>query len=402
MKIAHHKIIALICFSFSLDSLLKIPLGGINIHVGLSFLVAGMGSLLIRRRFLAEFILFAKENLFLSLYVLYCILQFPLASSNSTFFFVLIFLIIPYVLYFYIYSQKDKIRYKPIFLAMLLTVLSGGIIQMAFFYILDHQITLGGVEDSYYDKGTSVDSRVRGFFLEPNWFGLFLTFCLIGYLATIRRYSLVIILLSFLIALLAYLSGNRLSNFFVLLTLMVFVFSSMSKPLLSFSTLILGSIPILFFLYSVIGLGDGGATIEDRSLSARTLTAAKVLIFIFLNFDFQDYIIGLGFSNWSEVALENSLTSRSELLESGSALRDTSESYIFLLEGGLLGCLFIFLDSLRFVLRTYKFYPEKGLTAMIASLFLFSAAFYYPIFFFMPYLIPYFLIRTFCQIERRV
>lgn len=402
MIVSHRNVIGLIAISFAFDSLLKISLGGLNLHIGLLFLVFGLFLLLCSRNLFSDFSSFVKENVYLTAFVIFSLFQFPLAENKLNFIFVYLFLVIPYFLYFYIYTQRDKINYRLLFLSMLLIVLIGGMIQGGFAFLYDHQITLGGISEDYYDKGTSVDHRIRGFFLEPNWFGLFLTFCFIGYLATLRNFSFALLFSLTVLAYMAYMSGNRLSNYFLLLGFMVFLFDFFSKRILFISVILAGSFPILFFLYSLIMLDGSGGLIDDRSLSARTLTAAKVLAFTLVNFDYFDYLIGIGFSNWSEVALENRLTSRAALLASGSALRDTSESYIFFLEGGLIGCALVIMDSVQFVKRAMVSYRRGTLLALVSSLFIISAAFYYPIFFFMPYLIPYFLIRAYYQRPERV
>jgi len=242
---------------------------------------------------------------------------------------------------------------------------------------------------------------MRGFFLEPNWFGLFLTFSLVGYVLTLKTLTRKSILLLLIVMVCSYLSGNRLSNYFVALTLFTFFFSKEAPRSVFVFVGFLGLLPVIYYLVS-LGVFTGGDinVNDDRSLSARTITASRVIDYAMTSTAWHNFIFGHGLSSWASVALDNSLTIRSERLELGGAVRDTSETYVLFIEHGVFGCVLLLLDLLIFVKKAYEENRPLVSYALISAMFLLCSVFYYPIFFFMMYLIPYFLIRTyFVRIE---
>lgn len=393
MVINKTKIAMLICILFALDSFVKLSLPGFRIHPSHLLIILSIFFIFIKKEGRVELIGFARENLILLLFFMFCIFQFIQAESLRQYLFVFSYLLIMFLTYFYFYANRKLFSMEKVFINLTIVILFGGIVQYLLHALFGYQLALGGIDSSYYLKGSSVDSRMRGFFLEPNWFGLSLTFSFIGYALTIKKISRASVLLILMVVICSLLSGNRLSNYFVFLTIIILAFARKLPYGYIVSIAILGLMPAIFFFMSLDLLG--GVEVEDRSLTARTITAARVINYASEDMTWYNLLLGHGLSSWYGVALDNHLTIRSGLLEDGKALRDTSETYVLFIEHGFLGCGLLVLDLVYFARRSFRRNRQAAPYALIATTFLFSSAFYYPIFFFMMYLIPYFLIRIF-------
>jgi hypothetical protein len=381
MSIRKSYLLIFVCVMFALDSLVKLSLPGFRIHPAHFFIIVATFFIIITPIGRTQAVDFIKENVVLVFFFSFCLLQIIQAESLRQ---------------YLLYNSRSLLSFHYVFTLLICLVLLGGGVQYLLNLVFGYHLALGGIDTAYYLKSSSVDSRMRGFFLEPNWFGLFLTFSFVGYALTIKKVSTnSVFLLFFSVMLCSYLSGNRLSNYFVILTVCIFIFGEKYPKYTFLNVIVFGLLPVIYFLISLNFFNGGDISVDDRSLSARTITASRVIDYVITNSGWFNIIFGHGLSNWSNVALENGLTIRSSSLESGAALRDTSETYVLFIEHGLLGCGLLLLDLVLFVRRAYSRNRVLASYAAITATFLLCSAFYYPIFFFMMYLAPYFLIRIY-------
>ena len=394
-------LIPFLCILFSLDSLVKLSLPALRIHPAHLLIIIFSGLLLTTPNGRFQAYSFIKDNKAISMYIALCLLQSFQAKDITQYIFVLTYPVIMMSVFYYFYTYRNSINFNKTFKTMTLIVIFGGIAQYLLNLLFGYQLALGGIDTAYYLRGTSVEGRMRGFFLEPNWFGLFLTFSFIGYALTLERIKQRDIVLFVAVMVCAYLSGNRLSNYFLVITFAVAFFSKRSPRLTLLAVFLLGLLPLVYFISSVDFFFAQTVDTDDRSLAARTITASRTVSYMISNFEWYNWLFGHGLSNWSNIALNNGLTIRSEALSTGQSLRDTSESYILMIEHGVLGCLILLIDSALFIKKSYFKGRALAPYAAIATMFLLTSTFFYPIFFFMMYLVPYLLIRIYFLVNHR-
>lgn len=396
----HRDVILIVGVLFSLDSLVKLVLPGIRIHVGHVFVLLFLaGSLFVPKVFI-ELSDFIKKNRPLVLFYVVCSLHFFMARDFSLYLFMMVYVSLMYAVYIYLFIFRRSIHYGLIFLLMLIVLIGTGFFQFFLYLCFDYQWALGGLDSGYYQRGMSIEHRMRGTFLEPNWYGLILAFSYVGFLAFHRSSSATFFIISLLVVLCAFFGGNRLTLYIILVSATVFVIGRVSRRGSFWFGVIFSLVPIVVFVFSLVGMNGVIIGEDDRSITARTLTAAKVVVFVFNEFSLFDWLFGKGLSNWTIYAQESDLTIRTWALEQGSSIRDTSESYVLFFELGMFGVGLLLIDVLLFAKVIYQKSSSKTVVSVMAPALLIVAVFYYPIFLFMMYLFPYFLLRVFFSTAR--
>src|SRR5690554_5968422 len=167
----HRDVILIIGVLFSLDSLVKLVLPGIRIHVGHLFVLLFLAGSLFVPRVLVELSAFVKVNRPLVLFYALCSLHFFMARDLSLYLFMMVYVSLMYAVYIYLFIFRRSINYGLIFLLMLLALVGTGFFQFSLYFFFDYQWALGGLDSGYYQRGMSIEHRMRGAFLEPNWYG---------------------------------------------------------------------------------------------------------------------------------------------------------------------------------------------------------------------------------------
>ena len=393
MKIS--KIVTLAIILFSLDSLIKINFDDFRIHIShILLLGVVLISIASKKKWISEY---AQNNKTIIFILIYLLIHVFFAKDLKTYLVVLSYFILAIVMHIAIFTYANKIDFSYFFRTSLFILISTGLAQYTLQSAFNFQISLGGLSDDYYTNGGSIADRMRGFFLEPNWYGLYLAASLIGYLITARttRKHLYLIGLSVICL---YLSGNRLTLYFSLISIAVFYYEKNVHKVPKFILMCACIPPMALLVILTFSNSFSQAVGEDRSASARSVTAVKTATYIQSNFSLPSIFLGNGLSTWGEVSFQEDLSSRSSAERSKTA-RDTSESYVVVFELGLIG-VFLFLLDFYATANLASRRPESS-QIIIMTMLVFSAAFYYPTFYFMMYLAPYFAARTYCTLRSK-
>lgn len=382
MKISTSKslylVIALLCF----DSLLKVRLGPFYIQAGI--LLA-----------LTLFILRSAENginivrnsirydyplLLASIYIL---LHFALALDFKVYLTILSYFIIFTFLYTYLSTLSKGIDWgRCSRFAIVILLLTGGF-QYFLINVLGIQLELRSVSSEYYAGNGDLAFRMRGFFLEPNWFGLVLFSWTYLFIRSTEKFSKLDRLLILLVALAMYLSGNRL---IYLLSLVIFLVSFIRDDMFLIKRwLPISSFIIAFFAFVYLSIEWDGT--GDRSAIARLYTAANIFR-IWLDSDIFIKIFGFGFSNWGYYSNLLEFSWSNYLFDQSLTRRDNSELYVVVFEMGLFGLAIIVLDLVCVGIKS------KNILDSMFILSFYIAAFFYPIYSFLMYLFPLMVVRS--------
>ena len=391
MKISKIVIIAIILFS--LDSLIKINFDDFRIHIShLLIILAVVASLASSKKWATNY---ARNNKTIVYLLVYLLLHAFFSSDLKTYLIVLSYFILAVMTHVAIFTYANKINFSYFFRISLIVLIITGLAQYLLHNIANYQLVLGGLSEDYYSDGGSIADRMRGFFLEPNWYGLYLAACLIGYMITATQPRKTLYLLVFSIICL-YLSGNRLTLYFSLLSIFVYFYEKNVHRVPKITLLIACLAPMGFLIALTFSSALSESVGEDRSASARSFTALKTATYIQNNFSIPSLLFGNGLSTWGEVSFQENLSARATAEKSKTA-RDTSESYVVLFELGIIGVI-LFLMDFRATWNLAARRPESS-QIIIMTMLVLNAAFYYPIFYFMMYLAPYFAARTYCTLR---
>lgn len=387
-------IILLIILTFSLDSGLKLIIGNIRIHLGILtiLLLSILAALIAPKKILLtlvndKLIVFAIG--FLSLHALF-------SRDIGNFLFLSSYFAISIALYLFIsINIKNIDPFETAKLSIFLILLTGAI-QYFLSNILNYQLIFGGIDISYYMANPQFEKRMRGFFLEPNWFGLALLLwsCVLIYQPHNNKEKSTAIKILALSLAAQYLTGNRITLILQLhLLLSVFVKTRHIKiRALIFNPIILSTISgLIFFTANYL---FGIAAIEsDRSAIARIATLSNVLQF-FARHDYSGIFAGYGFSNWGAYSNEYLLSFSNYLGEQELSRRDNSEIYVVLFETGIIGLLLFFLDLKRGWGIEKRKRPNTLPTYSLALSYFFVCSLFYPTYTFAMYCIPLIILRS--------
>ncbi|MDA8789614.1 hypothetical protein N9N07_01675 [Pseudomonadales bacterium] len=368
----------------SFDSLLKIDLGALYLQLGLFFVIifyALRFSLQSSTRSSAVRLICQDRSLIL--FISLALVHIAVAIEISIFIKLYSYIIIFTILYLYVGAVNlSQINLNIISKIALVVISSAGIIQMSLLSMGDYQIQLRGVTEFYYQKNGDMAVRMRGLFLEPNWFGLVVFGWLYIFIRSVKKFfvsDFLVIILSLICLLL---SANRLIFFFISLLVFSYVFKPVTNFLknnLILLILFLASLLFIFFTFS-------GGIEGDRSASARFFSAFNVLNYM-ADAPIFNLIFGHGFSNWGWYSNEYSLSVSNYMADQDLTRRDNSEIYVVFFEMGLVGLLY-FAYELKFLSMKKGDNLDK---VYIACFYL--ASLFYPIFTFLIYLPMLFIVR---------
>lgn len=391
MEIKKINVLFFIFLMFGLDSLVKIPLAGVQMHVGLWFFVF-LGfyyslacSLSFSKFFLANIAFFS--------YVLVSLLSIFFSFSVGVF-----FKLFSYIVFFVFFSMavwrlEGRVDAGKLFFYLTCLLIFCGWFQFLLYKFFGYQLSFSSLDATYYQMGGSIEGRMRGFFLEPNWFGLFLYLsfccCLIWSRISPKKVLFVVIM----VGLSLFLSGNRIILFLYFLFLGALYGSCFLSRRVVFSV-VLFVFSVLFGLL-VLAYFDAELAAVDRSFSARAISFQRVLNY-FNDFGWGEIFFGFGLSNWGWYSNEYSLGVLNFMNDQNLTSRDTAELHVILFEQGIAGLIILGVDSFVYVRRCWNNCRSDkemiGCSVVVMSVPLISLV--YPLFTFMPYLLPYIFIRT--------
>ncbi|VVN55698.1 hypothetical protein PS685_01964 [Pseudomonas fluorescens] len=373
----------LLCF----DSLLKVEISGFFAQAGtITLMLTAMITLLMRPSKALEVIRRDKSGLLIfAVLLLHAILALDLKNYLVT----LTYFVIPYIFFITVKLNYKDSTWEKASVICLWTLILTGVFQYITANFLGLQITFGNLTSDYYT--TKFGLRMRGFFLEPNWYGVmllqWLALCLHFNLKSSKPVPWLLILLSLTCLML---SDNRLTLLLSLILITIYLlsrggfklqFSALSPKLLATSA------AIIFILMSAPNLRQ--MTDEDRSISARTVAMSSTLSFMGNNASISEWLRGYGFSNWGYYSNLYLLTPSNYLGEQSLTRRDNSEIYVTLFEMGITGLLLVLYEILRTKPRS-----KKNNIAYFIICSTFVCGLFYPIYTFFLYMLPFLVARS--------
>lgn len=378
MKVRIVTATTLVYVSFAFDSLLKIGVG-FQAHLGLLaaiFLAVAISIQHPKLVFRAQ----AGISSFL-IFVFYCFFV-GVYFSQPGFIIIFTYLFLGFVVLFYCNFSYFFLRHRAVYFFQVFMLLTG-FIQYGVYKTTGYQIAF--IDSSHYEKGYSVTHRLRGFFLEPNWYAVafaFNTLLLAGndIVGFFRRYP-VLAGLSFLAFVL---NGSMapVGMMFIIYFYPIFrrnVFKGMVAGLIMLVLLV----GVLLYRGSLSG-GDGYSVYFNYA--SRLLPFLRTIEYL-LDSGWQTLVFGNGLGSWGTLAIENRLSVL--VYEKDPAVRDGSEVPVLLFELGLLGCLLLTVE----LVRTF-FAAKKSDIHVRGAVILFAVCLvFYPTLKFWMYMPYYFYLR---------
>jgi len=378
LSVKKRTIIFLIYISFALDSFLKLDFD-IQIHLGLFLILIANGFFFIKKPF--SIFSSIRADFIFPFFLFYCVLSgFFISDSfylgNTIYMFIALNVLVFCALTFKYWDDNFFYWFQ---ILMLLT----GFIQYFIYKFAGVQIAF--IDSSHYEKLSSVAHRLRGFYIEPNWFAIsltFNTFLLFGRspMAFAKKTPIV----TFFTVMAMILNGTLTTLLILVLVYTIPLFKK--NPFRALLLLVLiGSVFIGAVSFrSAINVKEADKSVVN--LSSRITPFLRVIEYQIDNSRFNQ-LFGNGFGSWGTLAVENRLSAL--VHEQDPAVRDGSEVPVILFELGFVGVMLIFFDNLRVYLRidSNDFHLRGAIILFCACLFL------YPTFKFWMYMPYYFYIR---------
>ena len=374
MQVRVHQVVPIVYCSFAFDSLLKIDLG-FQIHIGILLMLAVNAYFLLTNPTKLKISL-NKEQAFL-IFILFSVLTGYFRQTAGALQISIYLLIALNVALFCQYSRPflNKSHFRWFQWLMIIT----GLIQFGAFKLFGYQIAF--IDPEHYEKGYSVTHRLRGFFIEPNWYAIAFAFnslLLFGneLKQTFKQYWL----LSLLTLVVMILNGTIATMAVLLLVYAWPVFKA--RPIRGlFLFAIMASV-----LVAVLSFRASLSQSEDNASALNHGSRIKPLIRV-INYQYDNkplnVIFGNGLGSWGTHAVGNRLSVL--VYEPGKAVRDGSELPVFIFEVGVVGTLLF----LFYLLSKFKSVNDSQFHIRGAVLLFFVSFLLYPTLKFWMYM-PYF------------
>lgn len=382
--------------TFAFDSLLKFQVGGFRVHIGvLAILFLSFLDILLQpSRF--HILKFFKRHWSILPFCCYLLLNALLNYSFPGVGITLFYYLVGFWVFYYFFLKESQIQFKAVLLFQWILVLSG-LLQFFLVHMFEYQLAFFNPEHYQYEGDFVL--RLRGFFLEPNWYSISLSFntlllLLKGGSKVIKYWVLIVLTM-----LCALFNGSYTFVGVLLLSLIVSFLYDLPRiniKRFSFVGLVLFGVLLMIVSRNFIKVDSSyrSDSIQTSfSYGSRLLPAIKTINFISYKSKIEQ-IFGLGVGSWPYVGLE-----QNQLGYIGStvgeyiikpAQRDSAEFPVFLLELGYLGIFLYLFDYIYLYLK----YKNSSFILSVSAAFLFASFFLYPIFKFSMYLVPYYLVRS--------
>ena len=377
-------ILYIVVILFCFDSLVKIPIGAFYLHSSvvlvLSVIYIGIIS---KPHTIKKLHTTLLKDKFVFLLLIYILAHSIVALNILVYITMLSYLLLYILLYLYFSVYCRDTNWKILSQVALTILLVTGLMQYISIRFFNTHLTLRGLDSSYYQGKENFGTRMRGFFLEPNWYGLIIYSWLYLYASLVKKISLNNIIFIAAIIGAIILSQNRLIIIFLCLHLVLY---SLPKHF----NITRRAYPIIAIFFSILGYGllsFYGLDVSDRSAMARLYTSTNI-VDLYTKSSFSEQIFGYGFSNWGHYSNELNFSWSNYMQDQPLTRRDNAEIYVFLFETGFVSLL-IFACDMVYIARKSRS-PHD-------SLFLFSiiiSGLFYPIYTFMFYVVPFMIIRS--------
>jgi len=262
--------------------------------------------------------------------------------------------------------------------------LVSGFLQFILGLVYGYQLSFIDIE--HYQKISSVSSRLRGFFIEPNWYAIALTFNSIMLLANdpftfIKKNPFIALATG-----LAIIFNGSLAP--AALLFVVYAYPYIKRSPVKGMVI---SVMLLIILSSVFTFRDYLSEKNNASSTinylSRWVPFSRVIDFQ-ADTDFMSIVAGHGLGSWGNVAIGNRLSAL--VYEEDPGSRDGSEIPVFLFELGIIGIILIIFDTLRCISQAKRqdYHLKGGIVIFFVFLFL------YPTLKFWMYMPYYFYLRS--------
>jgi len=381
-------LVNIIYLLFAFDSLFKIPLFGIQIHIGvILILIVNFSTIITRPRFDFNFF---KHHFFYILFGLYLFLNGLFLNGVSSLLMYFYFFLASNVLFF-IYRNSSCISNNTLRYFQYILILTG-LFQFFTFHLFGYQISF--IDAEHYNKGYSVAERLRGFFVEPNWFSIAITF---NTLLLIKNDLIVFFRKYLFLAILTFIVFVLNGSFGLAFILFLFYFRRYL-----FKNFIVTIGMILVVISGLFYVTNQRSSFKESSSKVELLNTATRIIPLYRTFEYLSderitkFFFGEGFGTWGEVAIQNNISLLTK--KPDSTKRGASEFPVLFFELGFFGILLFLLDIIYLfrISKSKDSYLRAALVLFLLSLFL------YPIFKFSMYMVYYFLVRALIIKEDRV
>ncbi len=376
MTLSLEKIVTFFYLAIGLDSLLKLNLG-IKIHLGLVLII--LINILLLFRFSDRALKCFKSDKNFYLFVIYCFLNGLLMGADgfSSIFFYL--LVAANVAFFVFYTHE--MWTKTLFIRFQWILIITGLTQFLVYKLGGYQISF--IDAEHYMKGYSVTGRLRGFFLEPNWFAIAITFnSIILFGSKFQKFydeHRWAFILTFIVMIL---NGTFATLGILILIYMFPVFRESPPKAIIYTAL------FTILLTSILMFRGGLSHNSEVSFNhnSRLIPLERVVEYQGEQ-DVGTLLFGNGLGSWGQDAIYNRLSVL--VFEENPSARDGSEIPVFLFELGIIGLLLIILDAIYLIIRagTNQFQLGGAVVLFIVCMT------FYPIFKFLMYMPYYFYIR---------
>ncbi len=386
------RIATFIYISFAFDSLLKINFG-IKIHLGiLSILMLNAVVFLnsTNRIFHSASKGYLGKDYFFMAFMLYCFIS-GLLLEQPGFVSIFVYLIIAINVMIYC-AYTAEILDRRAFYYFQIALIVTGLAQFFLFKFFNYQLTF--IDAEHYQKGSSVSHRLRGFFVEPNWFSIAFVFnslLLIG--NNVERFYSSHKLLSILSIVVLILNGSLAP---VAILLVIYSFPYIRKSPVKGVVLTIGLLLLLALVFSFresINQKDAGTSLLNHN--SRVVPYERVAEYQSEQ-SLPTILFGNGIGSWGTLAVGNRLSVL--VYEEKSDARDGSEIPVFIFELGVVGFAILLLDLLYTFLKcSRKEFHLRG------SILLFFVSFaLYPTLKFWMYMPYYFYIRSLIYAKKHI
>jgi hypothetical protein len=384
----------LIYLTFAFDSLLKIPLGAFNLHIGILAILLLLPVGIITSSKIEKIKSFVSQNWTIVLFILYLFLNIVMNHEFPGIFVTLAYYILGLSVFYFFYIKEQYISTDAIVTFQWILIFTG-LFQFALFKFFGYQLAF--IEAEHYMTDASFATRLRGFFVEPNWFSITLSYNILLLVMQLKNKLFIYKSLILFTVLVMFFNSSYTFLGVVVLGIIVRFFIDLPKVSKKRFTIIF----LLFFVLSVTFIARSYTKLqESSSADSTTLVNYGSRLFpiirttLFMSEQTVDkQLLGVGIGSWPYVGLEQNQLGYIGVAGEYTiqpAQRDSAEYQVFLLEVGYLGLLLFVFDYIY----NYWRYRRFNLVYSLASAFMLASFFVYPIFKFAMYLVPYYIIRA--------
>lgn len=382
MKIS--AILGIIVTAFCLDSLLKFDVGGMYLQLGVVLLLLiPIWYYFLDRSGNRLSGTWLPSDILIALLFFQMAAQFIIAKNYAVYFVVLSYFIIYMFEYWCIWLIHDQVDWRKLARLALSILIFSGLLEYTLKTYLGINIFLRDMGAEYFENKGPLGVRMRGFYLEPNWYGLMMFSWLYLYLRGTSRLTAENFVIVGLSLFCLYLSDNRTT---MGLLIILGLYSRVRRYLGAlqwFMPAAILAIATAFYVHYSIHCDQ----VVDRTASARLCTSGNVIA-IWRDSELKSQLFGYGFSNWGYYSNDLGFSRSNYLREQALTRRDNAEFYVFLFEMGLMSML-IFAADLLWIGKKAK----RSMDAMFVVA-IYISGFFYPIYMFIVYIVPLTVVRA--------